>query len=67
MSLKIEPRTLKGFRDTLPAAAAARNGMLRKIEAVFESFGYVPIDTPALQYAEILKGKGGDESDKQMF
>ena len=67
MAARIEPRTLKGFRDTMPAAAAARNAMFRKIEGVFESFGYVPIDTPAVEYAEILKGKGGDESDKQMF
>src|SRR5262245_52459766 len=67
MSARIEPRALKGFRDTMPAAAAARNRMFRRIEAVFESFGYVPIDTPALEYAEILRGKGGEESDKQMF
>jgi histidyl-tRNA synthetase len=67
MNGRIEPRTLKGFRDTMPATAAARNRMFRVIEGVFESFGYVPIDTPALEYAEILKGKGGDESDKQMF
>ncbi len=67
MSGKIEPRTLKGFRDTMPALAAARNRMFRALEGVFESFGYGPIDTPALEYAEILRGKGGDESDKQMF
>ena len=67
MSGKIEPRVLKGFRDTMPGEALARNRMFRTIEGVFESFGYGPIDTPALEYAEILKGKGGDESDKQMF
>jgi histidyl-tRNA synthetase len=67
MNGRIEPRTLKGFRDTMPASAAARNRMFRVIEGVFESFGYVPIDTPALEYAEVLKGKGGEESDKQMF
>jgi histidyl-tRNA synthetase len=67
MSPKIEPRTLKGFRDVLPAEARVKGRMLRRIERVFESFGYGPIDTPALEYAEILKGKGGDESDKQMF
>ena len=67
MSARIEPRTLKGFRDTMPDAAAARNRMFRAIETVFESFGYLPIDTPALEYAEVLKGKGGDDSDKQMF
>jgi histidyl-tRNA synthetase len=67
VSGRIEPRTLKGFRDALPGEAAARLRMLRTVTGVFESFGYVPIDTPALEYAEILKGKGGDESDKQMF
>src|SRR5204863_9886858 len=67
MSGKIEPRTLKGFRDVLPEEARARARMVRILERVFESFGYGPIDTPALEYAEILKGKGGDESDKQMF
>ena len=34
---------------------------------VFRSYGFSPIDTPALEYAEILTGKGGDESDKQLF
>jgi histidyl-tRNA synthetase len=67
MSARIEPRTLKGFRDTMPAEATARNAMVRTIESTFESFGYAPIDTPALELEEILKGKGGDESDKQMF
>jgi len=67
MSGRIEPRTLKGFRDTMPAEARVRNRMFRTIERVFESFGYDPIDTPALEYAEVLRGKGGDESDKQMF
>jgi histidyl-tRNA synthetase len=67
VSGRIEPRTLKGFPDTLPAAARARARILRVVEGVFESFGYGPIDTPALEYAEILKGKGGDETDKQMF
>lgn len=34
---------------------------------VFRSYGFSPIDTPALEYAEILTGKGGEESDKQLF
>ncbi len=63
----IEPRTLRGFRDTMPEVAVHRTAMLATVERTFGSFGYEPIDTPALEYAEILKGKGGDESDKQMF
>jgi histidyl-tRNA synthetase len=64
---KIEPRTLKGFEDVLPARALRRAAMLRTLEDVFRAHGYGPIDTPSLEYAEILKGKGGDESDKQLF
>lgn len=63
----IQPRTLKGFRDHLPDAMIARERLIDTARAVFRSFGYAPIDTPALEYAEILLGKGGDESDKQMY
>ena len=63
----IEPRVLRGFRDTLPATALARDYVFRTAGQVFRSFGYLPIDTPALEYAEILKGKGGAETDKQLF
>ena len=63
----IEPRVLKGFRDFLPLQELARRGMIEKIETVFRSFGFVPIDTPALEYAEILLGKGGGETEKQIY
>jgi histidyl-tRNA synthetase len=64
---KIEPRTLKGFQDLLPAQALKRADLIRRLEDVFRAHGYGPIDTPSLEYAEILKGKGGEESDKQLF
>jgi histidyl-tRNA synthetase len=67
MSDIIEPRVLKGFRDYLPEAEAARSSLVRKLETTFRSFGFVPIDTPALEYAEILLGKGGGETDKQVY
>lgn len=63
----IEPRVLKGFRDFLPAAELARASLVKKLERTFASFGFVPIDTPALEYAEILLGKGGGETDKQVY
>jgi histidyl-tRNA synthetase len=63
----IQPRTLKGFRDFPPALAMPREEMIDRAKAVFRSYGFAPIDTPALEYAEILTGKGGDESDKQMY
>ena len=63
----IQPRTLKGFRDFPPTLAMPREEMIDKVRAVFRSYGFAPIDTPALEYSEILAGKGGDESDKQMY
>ena len=63
----IEPRTLKGFRDHLPAQALAREGILDVARRVYRSYGFVPIDTPALEYLEILTGKGSEETDKQLY
>ena len=67
MAPLIEPRVLKGFRDFLPAAEIERRQLTEIIEASFRSFGFVPIDTPALEYAEILLGKGGGETEKQVY
>jgi histidyl-tRNA synthetase len=67
MANLIEPKVLKGFRDFLPPAEITRRAISEKIEASFRSFGFVPIDTPALEYAEILLGKGGGETEKQIY
>jgi histidyl-tRNA synthetase len=66
-SPRIQPRTLKGFRDYPPALAIPREQLLERARAVYRSYGFVPIDTPALEYAEVLMGKGGEETDKQLF
>jgi histidyl-tRNA synthetase len=66
MSL-IEPRTLKGFRDYPPELMIPRERMLETCRRVYRSYGFAPIDTPALEYAEILLGKGGAESDRQLY
>jgi histidyl-tRNA synthetase len=63
----IEPKVLKGFRDFLPAAETLRRNLTENIEETLRSFGFVPIDTPALEYAEILLGKGGGETEKQIY
>ncbi|AEF84774.1 histidine--tRNA ligase [Treponema primitia ZAS-2] len=67
MASIIEPKILKGFRDFLPEAEIERRNLVEKIEASFRSYGFVPIDTPALEYAEILLGKGGGETEKQIY
>lgn len=64
---RIEPRTLKGFRDYLPDAMMARERLIATAQRVYRSYGFSPIDTPALEYLEILTGKGGEETDKQLY
>jgi histidyl-tRNA synthetase len=63
----IEPRTLKGFRDYLPELMIPRERLLEAVRQVYRSYGFAPIDTPALEYAEILLGKGGEESDRLIY
>ncbi|QDU82815.1 Histidine--tRNA ligase [Polystyrenella longa] len=63
----IKPQVLKGFRDYLPAQMIAREGLMETAREVYRSFGFSPIDTPALERTEVLLGKSGDETEKQMF
>lgn len=63
----IEPLVLKGFRDSLPCEEIPKKKIQRKLEDIFETFGFVPIDTPVLEYENVLLGKGGGETDKQIF
>src|SRR3989344_9581175 len=60
-------QTLKGFRDFLPQNARKRQFVLDTLKKVFESYGFEPLETPALEYEEILTGKYGDEGDKLMY
>ncbi len=63
----IEPRVLKGFRDFLPAQEIERKRILEVLERMFRTFGFVPIDTPVLEYTEVLLGKAGGETEKQVY
>lgn len=63
----IEPRTLKGFRDFLPEVMIPREQLMETARRVYRRFGFSPIDTPALEYLEILAGKGSEETDRQMY
>jgi histidyl-tRNA synthetase len=63
----IQPRTLSGFRDYPPEFMIPRERLLERARQVYRSYGFAPIDTPALEYAEILLGKGGEESDKLLY
>lgn len=64
---RIEPRTLSGFRDFPPAMMMPRERLIETAKRVYRSYGFAPIDTPALEYLEILNGKGSEETDRQMY
>ncbi len=63
----IKAQTLKGFRDFLPADALKRQFVIGKIKETFARYGFDPLETPALEYAETLLGKYGDEADKLLY
>lgn len=53
---KIKPEVLKGFKDYPPADEIARQKLVTVFREVFESFGFSPLQTPALEKVETLKG-----------
>lgn len=57
----------KGMRDILPAELRKRNFLIERIQQVFESFGFEPLQTPAVERIETLMGKYGDEGNKLIF
>jgi histidyl-tRNA synthetase len=69
MTKLIEPRTLKGFRDYPPELMIPREWLMDTARRVYRSYGFAPIDTPALEYSEILLGKmdAGAEIQRQLY
>ena len=57
----------KGTRDFLPDAMRNRHVVMSKIQAVFERFGFEPLQTPAFERLDTLAGKYGNEGEKLMF
>lgn len=60
-------QTLKGFRDFLSQDARKRDYVKNTLKKVFESYGFEPLETPTLEYDEILTGKYGEEGEKLMY
>ncbi len=67
MAAPLQAQTLKGFRDYLPETMAPRQAMIRAIEDTFARHGFLPLQTPALEYEETLMGKYGEEGDKLLY
>lgn len=62
-----QDRLLKGFRDLLPADVRKKDFVINTIKKVFVSYGFEPIETPALEYASTLLGKSGSEAEKLIY
>ena len=60
-------QTLKGFRDFLPQEKRIRDVVSEKIRRTFERYGFEPLETPTLEYADLLLGKYGNEADKLVY
>ena len=67
MSKKIQPKTLPGFMELLPSDQILFNNMYDTIRSVYEKFGFLPLDTPTIEYSEILLAKAGGETEKQIY
>ena len=67
MSEKIKPRNLSGFIELLPEDQILFNKIFDKIRASYEKFGFTPLDTPILEYSDVLLAKAGGETEKQIY
>jgi histidyl-tRNA synthetase len=56
-----KPQNIKGMRDHLPQAMRLRQHILDTLTSIFAQYGFEPLSTPVLEYAETLEGKLGDE------
>lgn len=63
----IKPSTLPGFMELLPKDQVVFNHLVDIIKTNFEKYGFLPIDTPVLEKAEVLLAKGGGETEKQVY
>jgi len=63
----IKPRTLSGFMELLPGKQLQFETMLEILRRTYASYGFAPLDTPAIEDAQILLAKGGGETEKQIY
>ena len=64
---KIKPRTLSGFMELLPAPQMQMERIMEILRRTYALYGFTPLDTPAIESAEVLLAKGGGETEKQIY
>lgn len=67
MAKKVAARLSRGLRDLLPEEMLARRQMIDTIRGVYENYGFSPVDTPAVEYLDVLAGTGGEEASGSIF
>ena len=67
MNNKINPKIMPGFMELLPGDQILFNDIKEKNKKSYEKYGYLPLDTPVLEYSEILLAKAGGETEKQIY
>ncbi len=67
MNEKVQPKTLPGFMELLPNEQILFNEMKEKIQKTYEKFGFLPLNTPIIESAEVLLAKAGGETEKQIY
>ena len=64
---KIKPRTLSGFMELQPDKQVQMDKMRAVLDETYARYGFTPLDTPAIEAAEVLLAKGGGETEKQIY
>lgn len=67
MAKLVEPKTLPGFMELLPEDQILFNRLYDTIRESYEKFGFLPLDTPTIEYSEVLLAKAGGETEKQIY
>ena len=64
---KIRPHTLSGFMELLPAPQLQMEAIMQALRETYALYGFTPLDTPAIEAADVLLAKGGGETEKQIY
>lgn len=64
---KVSPRRPSGFVEYLPKQQKSLQAMLDSIRSTFELYGFLPIETPAVELSEVLLAKGGGDTEKEIY
>ncbi len=64
---RVKPRTLSGFMELLPEKQIQMERIMESLRETYALYGFAPLDTPAIEAAEVLLAKGGGETEKQIY